>query len=232
MEARKGTIVHDVIGLFFPRRCAACDQALMTFEHSICFACVSDLPRTRFHDDARNKVELLFGGKVQLEAASAFLQFTAGGMVQRMLHRLKYKGDREVGIELGRRMAEDVMASPRFSTVDTVMPVPLHPRKERQRGYNQSQVLVDGLREAWPLEQGGDELLRIVRTSTQTKRGRMDRWKNVGEAFDVAHPETLRDAHVLLVDDVVTTGATLEGCIRALTRAPGVRVSVLTCACA
>ncbi|MFT3884593.1 MAG: phosphoribosyltransferase family protein [Flavobacteriales bacterium] len=232
MEARKGSLVHDVIGLFFPRRCSACDQALMIFEHSICFACVSDLPRTRFHDDPRNKVELLFGGRVKLEAASAFLQFTPGGMVQRMLHRLKYRGDREVGLELGRRMAEDVMASPRFSTVDTVMAVPLHPRKQRQRGYNQSQVLVDGLRTAWPLRKGGDGLLRTVRTSTQTKRGRMDRWTNVGGAFDLADQEPLRDAHVLLVDDVITTGATLEACIQALQRVPGTRVSVLTCACA
>jgi len=204
----------------------------MPAEHSLCLGCVHELPRARFHNDPHNKVELLFGGKVKLEAASAFLQFTAGGMVQHMLHRLKYKGDREVGLELGRRMAEDVMTSPRFASVDTVMPVPLHPRKQRQRGYNQSQVLVDGLRQAWPLRTVPDELLRTVRTSTQTKRGRMERWRNVSEAFGLAHPDLLVGAHVLLVDDVITTGATLEACIRVLMAAPDIRVSVLACACA
>lgn len=232
MEARTSSIVNDFIGLFMPRRCSACDQALMNFEHSLCMACVADLPRNRFHDDERNKVEQVFKGRVNVEAASAFLQFSRHGMVQHMLHRLKYRGDRDVGLELGERMAEDVMGSPRFSTVDTVLAVPLHPKKEKQRGFNQSQVLVDGLRAVWPLRSVEEELLRVIRTTTQTKRGRIDRWANVKEAFQLAHPETLRDAHVLIVDDVVTTGATIESCVRALAEVPGIRVSVLACACA
>ncbi|MBS1581025.1 MAG: ComF family protein [Bacteroidetes bacterium] len=221
-----------LLGLFMPRRCSACDQALMAFERSICTACLADLPRTRFHDDPANPVERIFHGRVRLEAASAFLRFERGGLVQHMLHRLKYRGDAEVGLELGRRMAEDAMHSPRFAQVNAALAVPLHRRKERQRGYNQSQLLVDGLREVWPLHDLGRGLLRTVRTSTQTKRGRTDRWDNVKAAFEVTGGERLRDAHVLLVDDVVTTGATLEGCARVLQEVPGVRVSVLTCACA
>lgn len=204
----------------------------MRFETGICLRCAEELPRTRFHDDAGNRVEQLFWGRVRLDAASAFLHFTSEGMVQRMLHRLKYKGDDEVGRELGRRMARDVMSSPRFATVDAVLAVPLHPRKLNQRGFNQAQILVDGMREEWPLDSMGDELLRVVRTSTQTKRGRHDRWKNVKEAFQLAHPERLRDLHVLLVDDVITTGATIEACVLALTAVPGIRISVLACACA
>ena len=153
-------------------------------------------------------------------------------MVQHMLHHLKYRGDTAVGLELGKRMAEEAMASRRFGDVDVVLPVPLHRRKLKQRGYNQAQVLVDGMCQVWPLRQAGTGLLRVVHTSTQTRRGRLARWGNVKEAFQLADPGELRNAHVLLVDDVVTTGATLESCAKALLHVPGIRVSVLACACA
>lgn len=232
MEVRKSNILYDLVGIFLPRRCAGCDQGLMSFEHSICSECVDDLPRLRGHDDPGNKVEQVFKGRVRLHAASAFLQFTKDGMVQHMLHRLKYRGDPEVGLELGRRMAEDVMKSPRFADVDVLLAVPLHRRKQKQRGYNQAQVLVDGMREVWPLREVDTGLLRVVHTSTQTKRGRLARWTNVKAAFQLSDPQALAGAHVLLVDDVVTTGATIEGCALALADVPGIRISVLTCACA
>jgi ComF family protein len=177
-------------------------------------------------------VERLFQGKFRVEAASAFLHFSTDGMVQRMLHRLKYKGDDAIGKELGRRMARDVMGSRRFADVDVAIAVPLHPKKLHQRGYNQAQLLVEGMREEWPLQNVDDRLLRIVSTSSQTRRGRLDRWQNVRTAFAVANESALKDKHVLLVDDVITTGATIEACARALENVPGVRISVLACACA
>lgn len=204
----------------------------MRSEEVLCLACERDLPLTRFHDDPRNRVEQLFWGKVPLQAASAWLHFGPRGKVQRMLHRLKYAHDRDVGLWLGRGMATELMASQRFAGVDTLMPVPLHPRKERQRGYNQSQVIVEGMREAWPLEAAAGGLMRVVRTPSQTRRGRLDRWRNVREAFRLDDPERLRGRHVLLVDDVITTGATLEGCIKALSAVPDLRISVCTVACA
>lgn len=204
----------------------------MRFEEGLCSHCLQDLPRTRFHDDPENPVEKLFWGKVRLEAASAFLLFASRGKVQAMLHQLKYRGDREIGMLLGRLMAEDLMDSQRFSTVDAFLPVPLHPRKERTRGFNQSQVLVEGMREAWPKPIIGKELMRVVKTPSQTRRGRLDRWLNVKEAFQIPDPEALRDRHVLIVDDVVTTGATVEGCVKALSVVPGIRISLYTAACA
>lgn len=191
-----------------------------------------DLPQTHFHDDGLNAVERLFHGKLELQAASALLRFNSSGMVQRMLHRLKYRGDTEIGLELGRRMARAAMGSRRFADVDTLIAVPLHPRKEKQRGYNQSQVLVDGMREAWPTRTSGAGLLRVAATRTQTKRGRVDRWKNVEKAFGLGDQAVLENAHVLLVDDVITTGATIEACVNALAAVPGIRISVFTCACA
>lgn len=232
MGARKSSLLQDIAGLFLPRRCSGCDQGLHGHEYALCLECVEGLPRLRFHDDPDNKVEQVFKGRVRLHAASAFLQFTKDGMVQHMLHRLKYKGDTIVGMELGRLMAEEVMGSRRFADVDTIVAVPLHRKRMKQRGYNQAQVLVDGMMEQWPLAKMDIDLLRVVYTSTQTRRGRLARWGNVKAAFHLADPEVLRDKHVLMVDDVVTTGATLEGCALALSDVPGIRISVLTCACA
>lgn len=222
----------DLAGLFLPRLCAACDTPLMRFERCLCLGCERDLPFTRFHGDPRNPVEQLFWGRVELQAASACMRFARDGKVQGMLHRLKYQHDRAVGLELGRLMARELVACERFATVDTYMAVPLHPRKQRKRGYNQSQVLVDGMREVWPKPSLGQDIMRVVRTPSQTKRGRLDRWLNVKEAFLLPDPEALRDRHVLLVDDVVTTGATIEGCVKALALVPGIRVSLFTAACA
>lgn len=220
----------DILGLIMPRRCAGCDQALYRHEHDLCDICLADLPKARMLGDPRNPVAQLFWGRVPLEAAGALLRFNAGGKVQRMLHRLKYKGDRHVGLHMGRLMGEEASASELYKTVDTVMAVPLHPRKERARGYNQAQVLADGLREAWPLKPAGRELVRVLHTSSQTKRNRVDRWINVKTAFTIGKAEALTNAHVLLVDDVVTTGATLESCAKALLEVPGLKVSVLTAA--
>lgn len=227
-----GNVLHDLAGLFLPRRCSGCGTVLLRNEGAICGGCLADLPLTRFHDDAHNPVEQVFLGRLRLEAASALLRFTRDGKTQHLLHRLKYQGDREAGLELGRLMARDAMGCHRFASVDTAIAVPLHASKLRQRGYNQAQVLVDGMRELWPLKDPGRELLRIARTRTQTKKGRLERWTNVKSAFHLADPEALRDAHVLLVDDVVTTGATIEACARALSDVPGIRISVFTCACA
>lgn len=232
MEPRKNSLWHDLAGLFLPRRCAGCDQALHGHEYALCLECVEDLPRLRGLDDPDNRVEQIFKGRLRLQAACAFLLFSKDGMVQHMLHRLKYKGDVAVGLELGQRMAEEAMHSRRLSDVDAILAVPLHRKRLKQRGYNQAQVLVDGMLMRWPLPPADIGLLRVVHTTTQTRRGRLARWGNVKAAFHLADPEVLRDKHVLLVDDVVTTGATLEGCARALADVPGIRISVLTCACA
>jgi ComF family protein len=226
------TLADDLLGLVLPRRCGACDRPLMRAEERLCLHCLHDLPRTRWHDDPGNRVEQLFWGRVELASATAFLFFSRSGRVQRMLHQLKYRGDRPLGVQLGRLMAMDLMASVRFGTVDTLVPVPLHPRKERMRGYNQSRALAEGMLEAWPVEAPPDLLLRAKKTPSQTRRDRLARWHNVGDAFQVPRPEDLDGRHVLLIDDVITTGATLEACTVALQRAAKVKVSVLAVACA
>ncbi|MBS1936508.1 MAG: ComF family protein [Bacteroidetes bacterium] len=227
-----GRLLGDVAGIFLPRCCAGCDQVLTRTEEAICGECLADLPRLRAHDNPDNRVEQIFRGRIRLHAASAFLQFTKEGMVQHMLHRLKYQGDTAVGLELGRRMGGEAAQSARFADADVLLAVPLHRNRLRQRGYNQAQVLVDGMHREWPGRRADAGLLRVVHTSTQTRRGRLARWGNVKAAFQLADARALEGAHVLLVDDVVTTGATLEGCALALAGVPGIRISVLACACA
>lgn len=183
-------------------------------------------------NDPYNSVASLFKGRIQLEAAGALLRFDRAGKVQRILHRLKYQADEGAGLALGRLLGKELKCCDRFSSVTTVMAVPLHASKERARGFNQSQVIVTGLLEEWPLRKARHALMRVTRTPSQTRKGRLDRWRNVKEAFQLEGAEELRGAHVLLVDDVVTTGATLESCVRVLQTIPDLRVSVCAAACA
>lgn len=219
-------------GLFLPDLCAGCDRPLMRREMGLCGVCASDLPLTRAWDDPDNSVASLFKGRVLLEHAAALMRFDRHGRVQHILHRLKYQGDTNAGLALGRLMGDTLKGSERFRTIDTVMAVPLHPGKERARGFNQAQVIVDGIVEQHPLRTVKKELLRVVKTPSQTRKGRVERWHNVKEAFQLAGTEALAGAHLLLVDDVVTTGATLESCVHTLSAVPGIKLSVFTVACA
>lgn len=177
-------------------------------------------------------MEQVFWGRVPLASATAFLRFDSKGSVQHMLHVLKYKNDLAVGQELGERFGRELARSQRFATVEALIAVPLHPRKEHARGFNQSRVIADGIRESWPIGEAHHALQRVVDTPSQTKRGRPQRWQNVAEAFTVADPKAVAGRHLLLVDDVVTTGATLEACARVLLEIPGIRVSICALACA
>lgn len=219
-------MIRDVIDLLLPRRCSGCDRGLHPGETALCLHCLEDLPLTRSHHDARNPVQLLLAGRMEVEAATALLRFDGAGRVQRLLHRLKYRGDRHAGTELGRLLGAELAACDRFSTVDTVLAVPLHRSKEHQRGYNQSQLLVDGIRAAWPLEDARGAVVRTRRTRSQTRKNREQRWQNLSEAFVVKDPLPVAGRHVLLVDDVVTTGATIGSLARVLLAQPGTRVSI------
>ena len=224
------TWLADLAALFMPRLCSGCNNGLMPFEQGLCLECLRDLPLARFTNDPDNPVAMRFQGRVPLEHASALLHFTPGGKVQHLLHRLKYKADHHSGRIIGRLMAEDILRSGRFTSVDAMVPVPLHRRKERQRGYNQSLVLAEGMRSGWDRPIVHTAVQRITRTSSQTRRGRWDRWHNVKTAFHVPAPAQIEGKHLLLIDDVVTTGATAEACAAVLLAVPGVRVSLYTAA--
>jgi len=225
-------LIDDLISLFYPRLCAGCDTPLVKGEEVLCLNCLADLPRTNYHFIPENPVFLTFAGRVKIEMATSFCRFDKGGRLQHLLHQLKYKGNREVGRKMGMLFGSDLVQINKYQSIDAIIPVPLHPKKEKIRGFNQSVEICKGLSESMnrPLIQGN--LIRSVHTASQTRKGRFERWENVTGIFSVKDGNSLTGKHLLLVDDVVTTGATLEACCEPLLEIPGVTVSIATLATA
>jgi ComF family protein len=218
--------IGDFISLVFPRICAGCGNSLWKNEKVICHFCEFHLPRTNFHFDHENPVTRLFWGRVTLETGAAFLYFNKGNKVQRLIHQLKYKGKREIGIFLGAQYGQALKYSPGFSKADAIIPVPLHRKKYLKRGYNQSEQFAIGLSGSMNIPVNKQLIDRVIATETQTRKSRFRRFQNVQEIFSVNHPELWKGKHLILVDDVITTGATLESCILALNIIPEVKISI------
>lgn len=203
----------------------------MTLQESIlCLKCLYRLPVTGFHLQRENPVTDVFRGRVRLESAAAYLFFNKGGKIQDLMHALKYRGQQDIGICLGIHFGLLLALSPWFRSVDLIIPVPLHPVKLRKRGFNQSLVISQGIAEGLKRPVAGDHLLKVRNTGSQTKRSRYGRWENVRDAFRVVGTSSLKGKHILLVDDVLTTGATLESCTEKLLEIAEVKVSVATIA--
>ena len=216
----------DLLSLFFPNLCAGCRKPLVRGEKVICTLCIFHLPKTYFHQDSDNPLTRVFWGRVELEGVAAYVYFQKGGTVQHLLHQLKYKGNKEIGVQMGRLYGMELNYSEIFKGVDTIIPVPLHPRKLRKRGYNQSLMFAEGLSAAMKKDLETRSLYRKSFSQTQTRKSRYSRWENVESIFAVRNPSRIAGKHLLLVDDVITTGATTEACAQALLQVPGVRVSV------
>jgi ComF family protein len=222
-------IWQDFSHLMFPYNCAACEYALSGEEHIICNFCLQNLPQTMYWTYEDNMVASTFYGRLRFVRACSFLYFTKGEKVQNMLHQLKYAQQPEVGRVLGDLFGQKLAVSP-YSEVDCIVPVPLHSKRLKTRGYNQCDHIVQGMAEAMEKQYLTSAIKRIRANETQTKKGRYDRWINVYELFSVVEPQRLAHKHVLLVDDVVTTGATLEACAKAILAVPGTTVSIATIA--
>ena len=224
------TIWNDLLKLFFPRLCVLCKEPLMEREEQICLQCLCNLPYTNFFYQAENPVSKLFANKVPLENATALFHYEKGGKVQRLVYSFKYYRNKELAYQLGRQLARALEAHRARQSVDFLIPVPLHPKKRRKRGYNQSEHLCRGLASVLRIPIHPATLRRQTKTETQTGKPVHGRWRNMQEVFTVKDTETLRGRHVLLVDDVVTSGSTLLSCVKALLLIPGVRISILTLA--
>lgn len=223
--------LNDFVGLLYPNLCAACSEPLVKYEQVLCLRCLASLPRTHFQHDGENIVAQMFWGRVKVEHAAAYLYFQKGGHVQHLLHKLKYKGEKRIGEALGGLMALE-MGDSLFKNIDVIVPVPLHKSRLRTRGYNQSECIATGLGAGFELPVLCDLLERVVANPTQTRKHRYDRWTNVEGIFSLKQPQRLYGKHVLLVDDIITTGATLEACASELLKASGCRVSILAVAVA
>ena len=222
----KINFIHSIIGLIYPSVCAACGTPLFKWEKLVCTRCRSLLPKTGYELNEDNPLARLFYGRVRLKAVTACFFFSKEGKVQRLIHELKYKGNADAGVFLGQELGKTIKEAPLFEGLDYLIPVPLHPKREKERGYNQSINEVTGI----PV--GDQYLFRSVNTATQTHKSKEERWQNVKDIFEVKHAEQLEGKYVLLIDDVLTTGATLEACALKLSSVPGITIGCATAACA
>lgn len=226
------TILNDLLNLFFPKLCILCQEPLIDKEEQICLNCLCDLPHTNFHTQNDNPVLQLLAGIIRIENATAFLYYDKGGKVQRLIHSFKYRGNKELAFLLGKQMALHLQASPVFKDVDILLPVPLHKKRKRKRGYNQSEWICYGIASVWGIPVNKEVLTKVTVTNTQTRKNLYDRWLNVKEMFSLKDPDSIAGKHILLIDDVITSGSTLSACAKTLTNIPGIRLSILTLAVA
>lgn len=220
------------LALLYPQLCVSCQRTLPAFATCFCFTCRSKLDPTLHHLEEDNEFTQRFWGRLSLCGGAAMYFFHKKSPIQRALHALKYRNKPETGVKIGREFGRILLKNPAFAEADGIVPVPLHPHKERERGYNQSAVFAKGLSDALGIPVWDGILKRQAFTKTQTTKGRLERFENVGTVFALQHAKTIADKHLLLVDDVLTTGATLEACGELLLSLPNTRLSMATIAIA
>jgi ComF family protein len=223
-------IVKAFSHLFFPDICYGCGSDLVKPNQILCLRCLHQLPYTNFQQQPANPVEKIFWGRIRIQNAASLFYFTKDSIVERLLHQLKYGGKKEVGIYCGRLMGHAIKQSGLFNEIDALVPLPLFKTKEHKRGYNQSNLLCEGIAEITGIPVWKEVIERSAASETQTHKNRVERWKNIKERFSLKDADILKGKHVLLVDDVITTGATLEACGTELLKAGEVKVSILTLA--
>lgn len=221
----KDALLHFV----FPHLCDGCGSDLLARDSSLCMKCMDALPRTYFEYFPGNPVEKRFYGRLPLANATAQYYFTKGSLISHLVHQVKYKRNRELCIQLGILMGDAIRTAERFNA-DLLIPVPLYPNRERKRGYNQAGLLCEGMATMINLPVADNVITRPIHTDTQTTKGRIERWKNIEGKFELKDPAAIAGKHILLVDDVITTGATLESCGAELLKAGSVELSI-ACLC-
>lgn len=224
--------LNDLLSLLFPRLCQACGNHLVRNEQVICTSCLLDMPLTGFHLQRENALERSLWGRCYAEKATAWSYYRRGGKMQHLIHRLKYSGIKEVGVFLGRYYGTVLADSGFMDGIDYLVPVPLHPSRERKRGFNQAEVICTGISESTGVPLLRAALIRKGRSDTQTRKSRVERWENVENIFAAGADPLPENAHLLVVDDVITTGSTIESCVNLLRESGSVKVSVAALAVA
>lgn len=222
----KNTLLHKLLHLFLPEVCVVCGQELLESEMGACLNCLYKLPKTYNYKVIDNAAEILMAGRIPFERIASYCVYVNGGILPPLIHNLKYHRKKEIGLLLGRMFGEDLVGSEFLKPVDIIVPVPLHPKKKRSRGYNQAEIIAQGISEATSIPISVDNLVRVVHNPTQTKRTKTERWENVKNIFNVKDIHAFNQKHVLLVDDVITTGSTIEACGVALQKCSKLKISV------
>lgn len=222
----------DLLHLIYPNTCLVCQKEISKIENEICLFCTEELHFTHYEKyEEVSSLDKLFWGRMLLENTFALLFFQKGNSTQRILHEIKYKGKEELGIKMGQLIGERLLLNDKHHTIDVYIPVPLHPKKRHMRGYNQSESIANGMANKTGIPVCFDFLTRTVHAESQTKKGRFLRWDNILEAFQVSQKNYDNWKHIALVDDVITTGSTLETCAHTIRKAyPDLKISIISLA--
>lgn len=223
-------ILRDFIRLFYPNLCMVCHNDLPEVEQVICTTCLYHIPRTKYWYDTENPVAKIFWGRVFIQNACSFFFFSKGSRYRKLLHHLKYNGKKDVGYILGKEFGLELKKAETYKNIDVIVPVPLHPKRYKKRGYNQAEEIAKGLKESMGIPLSTKNLIRSEYTETQTRKNRAERVENVSKAFRLENPIDFKGKHILIVDDIVTTGATLEECATTVLEAENAKVSIVTLA--
>lgn len=224
------SLLSDFSHLFFPHVCIGCGSDILDDKHQLCLRCISELPVTNFFSQPGNPVEKTFYGRMQVRNGGSGYFFTKDSLLQTLIYELKYKGNKDIGNYLGQLLGKFLVYNNRFEDVDVLVPLPLNPKREKKRGYNQAAALCAGIATVWKKPIIDKAVVRKVYTETQTRRGRITRWENMEGVFAVADDSALKNKHILLVDDVITTGASLEACGSEILKVAGTTLSIATLA--
>ena len=220
--------ISDLIDLIFPRHCCVCGETLSRQERDICLNCLYTLPKIEPHH--KKEIEQIFWGKIDIERAASFMYYRKGSPYNALMHKLKYKDAPEVGTRLAEMAAKELMDSGFFDGITRIVPLPLSKKKQRKRGYNQSEYIAMGLSNITGISVDNSLVIRDIANETQTHKNRDERWENVKDIFSVNGNVSLENEHILLVDDILTTGATICSCAATLQKECGCKISIFTLA--
>ena len=224
------TLAANFVSLLYPDLCVVCREALVENEKYFCFSCFLKLPRTNYHLITENQATERLAGKISLERASAYFYYNKGGVAQKLIAEIKYRGNQNFGEWIGCYIAKDMISSGFFDGIDYMVPVPLHRSKEKKRGFNQAEKIAAGIARITKIPVETTNVIKAKANTTQTRKGIFDRWMNARDLFLQKNPELFKEKHILLIDDVLTTGATLDAVAQSLLQSQGIKISVLTLA--
>jgi ComF family protein len=222
--------LNSLVDLFYPKVCLLCKKILARGEEHLCIVCICDLPKTNFYRRKENPAKALLAGYANIVDVSSFLFFEKEGVTQEIVHSIKYGNNKNLARYIGLLAALELHQSGIYDAIDVIMPVPLHHKKEKQRGFNQSEFLSLGISDIYKKPVDNKSVIRTVYTLSQTKKSIYDRHVNMENVFKVIDIQSLKGKHILIVDDVITTGATTLACIDALSVVPGIKISVFSLA--
>ena len=223
-------IFSSTLHLFYPHVCTGCGSDLLQQDNLLCLRCINNLPQTNFAQHNNNPVEKIFWGRIPITAAHSEFYFSKEFLIQHLIHQLKYKNNTAIGFYLGELMGKTLSNSNRFNNIDYLIPLPLYPDKEHKRGYNQATIICNGMSDVMNIPVLNGNVIRQKFTETQTRKHRTERWENVEGSFKIKNAELLKGKNILLVDDVITTGATLEACGSIVLQTEGIKLYIATLA--